>query len=180
MTTTTATASGSTPPGPLILPYPGTKHAPPKFKGEFTQVKKFIKQYEKLYLCENVIQYCSTYVTDLIEVLESFFNYNWTQLKADLMNNFDADHDTKRYKPKDLNKKQIRTLSEWKCYMRKFTIIGGWLKTHHKISSNDHATYLWKVEGRLIARDPLCDCTIPYSPTEIVAAVTTNGRVRLG
>ncbi|KAG1793820.1 hypothetical protein EV424DRAFT_1603770 [Suillus variegatus] len=200
MTTTTATTSGSTiPPGPLILPYPGTKHAPPKFKGEYTQVKKFIKQYEKLCqqyqvtsqmdLCENITQYCSTHVADLIEVLESFNSHNWKQLKADLLNNFDADRDTKRYKPRDLvkfvlyqNKKPIRTLSEWKRYMRKFTIIGGWLKTHSKITANDHATYLWKgihrdlrnrVESRLIAGDPLRDRTIPYSQADIIAAVET-------
>ncbi|KAG2074710.1 hypothetical protein BDR04DRAFT_979592, partial [Suillus decipiens] len=135
----------------LILPYPGAKHAPPKFKGESTQVKKFIKQYEKLCqqyqvtssrdLCENITQYCSNHVADLIEVLESYNNHNWLQLKADLLNNFDADRYTKQYKPKDLvrfvvhqNKKPIKTLSEWTQYMHKFTIIGGWLKTHQKIS----------------------------------------------
>ncbi|KAG1876938.1 hypothetical protein C8R48DRAFT_768505 [Suillus tomentosus] len=198
MTATVPTVLGAGPvQGPLILPYPGAKHAPPKFKGDYTQVKEFIKRYENICqqchvttqkdLCENVIQYCSSQVSALIEVLDSYNTHNWQQLKTDLLKYYDADRDSKRYTPRDLvrfvrdrKEKPIKTLSEWKRYTRKFTTIGGWLMTHKKISANDHATYLWKgmhrglrdrIESRLIAKDPLRDRKSPYTPAEITAAV---------
>ncbi|KAG2756194.1 hypothetical protein P692DRAFT_20661742, partial [Suillus brevipes Sb2] len=174
----------------------GGKHAPAKFRGKYNQVKKFLRHYDKLCnqyqivtdqeKCENVTLYCSTSITRLIEILPSYRSDNWTQLKADFISFFDADRDVKRYKVCSLvtfiNKQHsasIQTLSEWKKYTQEFVAIGGWLLAKNKISSNDHATYLWKgiprslptkIEARLLAPSPLRDMTTPFSFDEVSQA----------
>ncbi|KAG2045889.1 hypothetical protein BDR06DRAFT_865241, partial [Suillus hirtellus] len=180
----------------LILPLPGGKHAPAKFKGKYNQVKKFIRHYERLCdqllittnqeMCENVTLYCSSRITRLIEILPSYRRNNWADLKADFISLFDADRDAKRYKVRSLvtfvNKHRsvsIRTLSDWKKYIRDFVAIGGWLLAKNKISSNDHATYFWKgiprtlrsrIETRLLATTPLRDMTTPFTFDEVSQA----------
>jgi mannosyltransferase OCH1-like enzyme len=94
------------------MPIPGSKAAPKKFKGDFTEVKKFIKHYKKLCdynqvtsdkdRCETVSQYTSHHVTEFIEGLDSYENLDWNALKADILKYYDADLDTKYYKRQDL------------------------------------------------------------------------------
>ncbi|KAG2079508.1 uncharacterized protein F5147DRAFT_592260, partial [Suillus discolor] len=181
---------------PQLLPLPGGKRAPAKFKGKYNQVKTFIRHYEKLCdqcsittdqeICENVTLYCSSSIRRLIEILPSFRSNNWTDLKADFNSLFDADRDAKRYKVRSLvsfvNKRRsasIRTLSDWKKYTRDFVAIGGWLLAKSKISSNDHATYFWKgiprtlrskIETRLLVATPLRDMTTPFAFNDVSKA----------
>ena len=60
----------------LTLPNPGTKAAPAKFKGGFSEVKDFLKHYEKLCdyhnvtsdeeKCESITQYMSHHITEFV------------------------------------------------------------------------------------------------------------------
>ena len=64
------------------LPSPGTKGAPKKFTGDYSEVNKFIEAYERV--CrqnkvstdqdkvENITQYCSRSVHQFIEGLQSY------------------------------------------------------------------------------------------------------------
>jgi hypothetical protein len=140
------------------MPIPGSKVAPKKFKGDFTEVKKFIKHYEKLCdyhqvtnqkdRCETVIQYTSRHVTEFIEGLDSYESSDWDQLKADILEYYDADLDTNCYKRKDLlsyvksmRGKCIPTLAAWKKYVRGFITIADWLQSAKKISKEEYASY---------------------------------------
>ncbi|KAG2068801.1 hypothetical protein BDR04DRAFT_982812, partial [Suillus decipiens] len=163
--------------------------------GKHNQVKRFLCHYETLCTkyhintdqekCENVTLYCSSCITQLIEILPHYRNNDWARLKADFLNFFDADKDAKRYKVCSLvsfvNKHHtgsIWTLSEWK-YTWEFVAIGGWLLAKNKISSNDHATYFWKgipkalqtkIETQLMAPSPLRDMTTPFPFEEVSQA----------
>ncbi|KAG1735828.1 hypothetical protein EDB19DRAFT_1638252 [Suillus lakei] len=180
----------------LALPSRRNKNAPEKFKGKYNEVKRFLRHYERLChqhqitvpqeLCENVTLYCSSHITRLIEILPSYRNHDWIQLKADFLSFFDADQDAKRYKVRSLvtfvskcRSTSIRSLSDWKKYTREFIAIGGWLLAKNKISSNDYATYFWKgipqslcikIESRLLAPMPLRDMTTPFSFDEVSQA----------
>ena len=177
------------------MPIPGSKAAPKKFKGDFSEVKKFIKHYEKLCdynqvtsaqdKCETVTQYTSRHVTEFIEGLSSYENSNWDQLKADILKYYDADLDTKRYKRKDLlsyvktmRGKRIPTLAAWKKYVRGFIRIAGWLQSVNKITQDEYAGYFWegiykglrtKIESRLMAKDPDKDLSTAFPVDKIIS-----------
>ncbi|KIJ60178.1 hypothetical protein HYDPIDRAFT_99232, partial [Hydnomerulius pinastri MD-312] len=177
------------------LPHPGTKSAPIKFKGDYTTVKRFLQHYERLLIqnnvtsdnekCENITQYCSTRVSKFIEVLSGYRKNDWAKLKDQILDHFDADKDTKRYKPKDLQKyvkhqrtKPIRSLAAWKKYTRNFVQIADWLLSQSKISDSDYSTYVWKgihrqlqtrIEDQLLASDPLRDMTQPFDASDVAS-----------
>ncbi|KAG2058720.1 hypothetical protein BDR06DRAFT_875403 [Suillus hirtellus] len=179
----------------LTLPNPGTKAAPAKFKGGFSEVKDFLKHYEKLCdyhnvtsdeeKCESITQYMSCHVTEFIEGLLSFRSNNWSKLKADILRYYDADLDTKRYRHKDLlsyvrttRGKKIPTLTAWKKYVRGFIHIAGWLEQAKKFTSEEYASYFWegiykklhiKIETRLMAKDPDRDLSEAFPVDRVVA-----------
>jgi hypothetical protein len=145
----------------LLIPNPGSKAAPTEFKGNFSEVKSFLKHYEKLCdyhnvsldseRCESITQYMSRHVTEFIEGLASFRTPNWNTLKADILKYYDADLDSKRYKRKDLityvktmRDKRIPSLTTWKKYVRGFIHIGGWLEQANKLTSKEYASYFWE------------------------------------
>ena len=78
----------------LTMPNPGAKAAPAKFKGNFSEVKGFLKHYKKLCdyhnvssdeeKCETITQYMSCHVTEFVEGLLSFRTPNWIKLRADI------------------------------------------------------------------------------------------------
>lgn len=171
------------------LPVPGTKSAPKKFKGKFSQIKLFIKHYEKLCVqksvtddeerIQNITQYCSRSVREFMEGLPSYSGKNWEIFVQDLLEYFDAERYTKRYKRGDLeayckhmrHKKSTMRMPHWKSYNRKFIRIAGWLESHKKISSDEKALYFWKgipqdfrdkLEARLLAIDPDHDLENPF------------------
>ncbi|KAH7902945.1 hypothetical protein BJ138DRAFT_1199218, partial [Hygrophoropsis aurantiaca] len=58
-------------------------------------------------------------------------------------------------------------------------MIGGWLLANHKITGDEHATYHWKgipkalrsrIEGRLLALEPLRDMSSPFAVADVIAA----------
>ena len=87
MTTTNAT-------GVHNLPVPGSKSAPKKFKGKFSDVKPFLKHYEKLCMqkgivdeeekIQNLTQYCSRKVREFLEGLPSYTDENWEAFVQDI------------------------------------------------------------------------------------------------
>ncbi|KIJ58678.1 hypothetical protein HYDPIDRAFT_33946 [Hydnomerulius pinastri MD-312] len=176
------------------LPYPGSKNAPTKFKGDYTKVKPFIKHYERLLAqcsvttdkekCENITQYCSTRVSNFIEVLSDYVKPDWDKLKAAILKHFDADRDTKRYKVNNLlrfvkvqKEKPINSLASWTKFQRDFVQIADWLKTRGKITDDEYSTYLWqsihrglrmRLENRLLSSDPNRDMTKPFKVSDII------------
>jgi len=135
------------------MPSPGAKNAPDEFRGDYEVVERFIEHYERLLnqcnviddeeKCSQILTYCSRNVCNLIKALESFQTNDWDQLKKDLLDYYDADLATTRWKEKDLalfvkksRKNSIRTLTKWKAYKRRFIRIANWLKTRKVIDDN--------------------------------------------
>ena len=187
MTTTNAT-------GVHNLPVPGSKSAPKKFKGKFSDVKPFLKHYEKLCMqkgivdeeekIQNLTQYCSRKVREFLEGLPSYTDENWEAFVQDIWEYYDAEKDTKRFKRGDLesfsrrakNDRVPMRLSKWKEYNRDFIRIAGWLEGKSKISSEEKDLYYWKgipsdfrdkLESRLLAVDPGHDLEIPFKVEEV-------------
>jgi hypothetical protein len=132
-------------PSIITMPIQGTKSAPPTFKGRSSEVKRFIKQYEKLLAKNNVVldsekvegikEYCSLNVENFIESSIHYSNPNWEQLKKEILKYYDASKARTRFKPADLisiahgnARKSCDTLSHWLKYYRDYTTIGGFLK----------------------------------------------------
>ena len=142
------------------LPLPGTKGAPKKFKGDFSEVDRFLHYYERL--CkkfnvtrgdekvENITQYCSRVVRETMEGLASYEGQDWDKFKADVRKLYEADKDSKRYRTRDLEdyirqtRKRTKELNmeSWIAYTRGFVRIGGWLKRQKKITQAEYDTYL--------------------------------------
>ncbi|KAK7692990.1 hypothetical protein QCA50_004632 [Cerrena zonata] len=180
--------------GIVNLPIPGTKGAPKKFKGKYSEIQKFISHYEKVCTqrsvtdpkekVENITQYCSRNVREFMEGLPSYSSGEWLKFTQDLLEYFDAERDDKRYRCNDLeafclkarkDKTRMR-MSRWKDYSREFIRIAGWLVTHKKISANEQALYFWKgipksfraqLESRLLAIDPSHDLETPFEINDI-------------
>jgi hypothetical protein len=178
------------------LPQPGSRTAPEKFKGDYTKVRTFVKQYERLLAlcnvtndrdkCENITQYCGSKTNRLIEVLKAYQEGNWPALKNQILKLFDADRDLKRYKIRDLDdfvrhRKSIpiKTLSDWTKFIKDFIAIAGWLQLRNKISDDDYSVYLWqgihrklrqKIEDRLLVGDVTRDMSTPFESDKIILA----------
>lgn len=192
--------------GVYHLPVPGSKSAPKKFKGKFSEVKPFIKHYEKLCIqkgvtddeerIQNISQYCSRSVREFMEGLTSYNGNNWGTFVQDLLEYYDAERDIKRYKRGDLeafckrmrHKKSSMQLSRWKSYNREFIRIAGWLVSRQKISEEEKALYFWKgiphdfrekLEARLLAINPDHDLEEPFEidkVTKVAKALLQRNR----
>lgn len=182
------------------LPLPGTKGAPKKFKGDFSEVDRFLHYYERL--CkkfnvtrgdekvENITQYCSRVVRETMEGLASYEGQDWDKFKADVRKLYEADKDSKRYRTRDLEdyirqtRKRTKELNmeSWIAYTRGFVRIGGWLKRQKKITQAEYDTYLWKgipkafrvrLEHRIMSQDPNHDLCTPFAVSSIYKAAET-------
>ena len=180
--------------GVYYLPVPGSKNAPKKFKGKYSEIKHFINHYEKLCVqkqvtdpkekVDNITQYCSKNVREFMEGLPNYVRGNWEAFVQDLLEFYDADRDVKRYKRGDLealckNMRHWKTgmrLSHWKQFNRDFIRIASWLETHQKISIEETAVYYWKgipqdfrtkLEARLLAINPDHDLELPFNIDQV-------------
>lgn len=98
----------------LTMPNPGSKLAPEKFRGDFHKVADFLAHFERLCAqhnvtddeekCKAVLRYCSRKERQTIKNMESFIAGNWAQLHSAILNLYDADLDTKRYRVKDIKR----------------------------------------------------------------------------
>lgn len=181
------------------LPLPETKGAPKKFKGDFSEVNRFLHYYERL--CskynvapeeqvENVTQYCSRAVRETMEGLATYKSKDWDRFKADVCKLYEADKDDKRYRTRDLENFVRRTrkhtkdldMEAWVVYCRGFVRIGGWLKRQGKIDQDEYDMYLWKgipkafrcrLEHGIMSQNPNHDLSTPFPTTSIVKAAET-------
>ena len=180
--------------GVYHLPVPGSKSAPKKFKGKYSDIKPFLKHYEKLCVqkevddeqekIENITQYCSRDVREFIEGLPSYKSKDWKLFSQDLMEYFDAERDAKRYKKGDLeayckkarHKRMRMRLSHWKLYNREFISIAGWLESRNKVTKEEKAVLYWrgvpkefrnKLEARLLAIKPDHNLELPFDVEDI-------------
>ena len=177
----------------LTIPLVGNKKAPKKFTGDYREVSRFIRHFEKLCQqhnitsdqdkCDTIRLYCSTSVVEFIEGLKSFIDGEWDTLKKDLEKYYDAALYTQRFKKKDLTEfvkktkyKRMGDLAAWWRYARDYIKIGGWLKGKDKITEDELNTYFWagigrglrsRIETRLLASQPTKDTSKPYTMKEI-------------
>ena len=117
----------------------------PLTKRHYSKIKEFIHHYERLLTqcqittekekCEGITTYCSTEVNQLIESLDKYRPPKWEDQKKKLLHLYDAERDEAQKQLGDLDrlvckyvKKSLRTLSDWKTYIQKFTVIAQWLK----------------------------------------------------
>ena len=127
------------------LPLLGAKGAPKKFTGKYSEVDRFLYHYNRL--CqkynvtrdkekiENISQYCSRKVREVLEGLPAFSGNQWSDFVDDVRKYFEADKEAKRYKINDvevyvrkMKKHSMKTLEDWNRYNRGFIRIVGWLK----------------------------------------------------
>ncbi|KAI0057653.1 hypothetical protein BV25DRAFT_1766343, partial [Artomyces pyxidatus] len=177
----------------LSMPLPGTKHAPPKFKGDHAQIRQFIWLYSRLCdennvqsgndRCRGITQYCSRGVAEFIEALDSYVRGNWNRLQADLLKYYDAELYDNRFMKKDLvtfvkktKSRRMGDMKSWRRYTRGFIKIAGWLVRRGKLTDREYNIYFWsgigrglraKIESRLIAANPNRDRAQPYSMEEV-------------
>lgn len=180
----------------LTMPMPSARAAPEKFSGSYSHIREFITHYELLLIqhnvdrdedrCEIITRYCSRKVTEFIQALPSYSDKSWAELKSDLLQYYDADLDSKKYKTIDLinlvkscKNKKLKNLSDWRKYGRKFITIGGWLLKRRRITEDEYATHYWngiprslrtKLENRLVATNPTRSLEDPFQVTEINTA----------
>ena len=175
------------------MPACGEKGAPPKFKGSYEDVKRFLARYNDVTYtygctsaqkCDRVIDYCSHKVRRLVESLKSFTIKDWTQLEADFLKYFDADRKETRYIIRDLTQltkkwkhRPIKTMTRWKRYERKFMTIAGWLLEKGKINEDEQAAYFWHgicrslrkdIENRLLMKTPQPSLIKAYNMQEVI------------
>ncbi|KAJ7079230.1 hypothetical protein B0H15DRAFT_788110, partial [Mycena belliarum] len=188
----------------LDMPAPHTRGAPKKFKGSPHDVVKFITHLDKLFVSNNVIddvekiecmaEYCSRKVVNILEGMEHYTTPNWTLLVTEMETMFDADKDLQRHTPHELKKltdvwrkRNIKSMTKWRQYIREFTTVAGWLVNHKLMEETESARYLWHgihpnlrliVENRLLAKDPTRDMTVPFSRDDVIGVV--NARFKRG
>lgn len=182
--------------GPNSLPIVGSRGAPKKFKGKYDEVKPFMRHYERICAVkqvnldtekiENITQYCSREVREFMEGLASYRTGIWATFRENVLNFYDADRDTRRYRLKDLERfaqntrkaPKIKDLSVWKKYNRGFIRIAGWLQNHNKLDEISTNLYFWKgipkdfrnkLEASLTAHYPNHDLEQPW-PREAIAS----------
>ncbi|KAG2032246.1 hypothetical protein BDR03DRAFT_936046 [Suillus americanus] len=142
-----------------MLSNPGTKAAPAKFKGGFSEVKGFLKYYEKLYS-----EKCESITHEFVEGLASFRTPNWSMLK-------------------NMQNKKIPSLMAWKRYVRGFIRIGGWLEQANKLTNEEYTSYFWEgiykklranIESCLMSSEPDRDLSLAF-PVDKVDSDTDTG-----
>ena len=111
---TTPSADTISKTGIANLPIPGSKSAPKKFKGKYSDVHPFLCHYEQICThlsitdnkekIENITQYCSRQVQLFLESLTSYDQSpaDWEAFKKDIIKFFDAEQDNQVYKKSDL------------------------------------------------------------------------------
>ena len=143
------------------MPGPRNKDAPLKFRGHYAKAQPFLMHYEDLLeacgitddaeKCKHIMKYVSTHVGKLIGVLPEYQDEDWNALKAAFLHLYDADRDTARYTSKDLRryttkatKRSMKSLSQWKAYLREFAKRAEWLRKVGKISDNEYLKEFWR------------------------------------
>ena len=93
--------SGNFTSGVCNLPVPGSRSASKKFKGKYSDVKPFIRHYEKLCVqkgvtdeddkIQNCTQYCSQKVRESLEGLLTYEGKDWNTFVQEVYEYYDAE-----------------------------------------------------------------------------------------
>ena len=190
MTGNTPTASASY----TELPLPGSKQAPPKFKGHHRDLERFIEHYKHICVkwnvtddkqkCLGILRYCSHKVIDIIENLNPYINKDFTGLIQDLQWLYDMDRKKAEYHTGYIEEftrawrsQEISSLEVFKQYHREYIHVAGPLKSAGQIDEKDFDRGFWaglnqetrdKIERRMLEAEPDLDLTVPVASAKIV------------
>lgn len=179
----------------LDMPVPGTRQAPRKFHGRWTEVRPFLDLYERLCQvnnvtgeakCTSILQYCSLATREVIEGMKAYRDRDWTAMRSEIEKQFNADRAERRYVEQDLarytaqsRKREVMNIYEFRKYLRGFTAIGGWLSGQNKISERELHSQFWaglhprnreSAEARITTLEPQVDRSVPYTIEKVVKA----------
>jgi hypothetical protein len=178
------------------MPLKSSKAAPEKFKGHHNDVRDFVEHYEKLLAINNVTAdeekckairtYCSRSVKEVIESMPGYLNQDWDSLKNDLLKYYNADKSDQRFSEKDLTRfarshreKDIKSIYEFRKYIRRYIRIAGWLRSKEKISDREYNKNLWKglprslkrrLEARITSKKPGVNLADPFDAQDVIEA----------
>ncbi|KAF9064586.1 hypothetical protein BDP27DRAFT_1230244, partial [Rhodocollybia butyracea] len=142
------------------LPVKGSREAPTKFTGRYTQVESFFEHYDRLLnkynvqsdseKCQGLLEYVSSSVKTLIHSSPFYHASNWTGLKNYLLKIYDAEKAKLRYKPRDVldfahkhHYKTCGSLSQWYKYCRRYQARAGLLRKQKKLSDLEYHGWFW-------------------------------------
>jgi len=177
------------------LPIQGKRDAPRTFKGNYDKVEDFLGTMDKLYACyqvhsqkdkvDAILPYCSTKVQDFIKTSPAYKTPHWNNLKAHMMDYYDAERASRKYVHRDIieftnkwTQKPITNLTTWKKYFRDYHVMAGSMLERGEMSQKDFETYFWLglpdnlraiFEPKIQAQIPNYDASQPYKLEEIEA-----------
>jgi len=182
------------------MPLIGDKKAPKKFKGKYTQVTSFIKQYNRLLdihhiileedKCEGVLEYCSRQVREFIESSPHYSTPNWQLLEADILKYYDAEKEDNKYSIGDFldflseaSSHRLKNLERWKEYYRNYMARAGHLHNREYITDTEYHGYFWLgipaslrtfFEDKLFSRHPAHDASNPWSISQVAGVAESH------
>jgi hypothetical protein len=180
----------------LDMPIRGTKEAPRTFRGKYTEVQQFIDHFELLLnkcritddkeKCEQLLNYCSTDVQNVIRTMECYHQKRWLRLKRDILKFFDAERALQKYKPSDVyayafkkRSQGCHSLTQWRRYYVKYNAIAGGPLNRRHLGLEDYLAYFWMgipkqlrqiLENRILQSNPHRDDEAQYTMKEINTA----------
>ena len=176
----------------MDMPITGSKQAPKTFRGDSTEVDRFLRQYERLAIlhslsdeekCDMVTEYCGRRVRETIEGFKAHEDKDWTTLRAKIRKTWNADLDSRRFRLSDLEtwcrdarEYPIDNLRDWRNYVRRYTRIAGWLRRHGRLDERTYAYHFWMgiprrfrqdLENILLKKEPDRNMSTPFDPTDV-------------
>ncbi|KAJ6450732.1 hypothetical protein C8R47DRAFT_1230121 [Mycena vitilis] len=177
----------------LDMPLRGSRDAPKTFRGHHSEVEYFIAHYDRLLVkfhvndpedqCKLILDYCSPDVQGFIRASKYFHQQRWPKLRHEILQSYDVDRATSRYKPSDVATYTLRTksrpfqnLSQWKKYYRKYKTMAGTLLHQGHITQVNYDVYFWlgieldlrrTLEQRINQLNPMRNIHRQYSVNEI-------------
>ncbi|KAJ6450141.1 hypothetical protein C8R47DRAFT_1230379 [Mycena vitilis] len=144
----------------LDMPLRGSRDAPKLFRGHHSEVEYFIAHYDRLLVkfhvtdpedqCKLILDYCGTDVQGFIRASKYYHQRKWPKLRHEILQSYDVDRATSRYKPSDIASYTLRTkskpfqnLSQWKKYYRKYKTMAGTLLHQGHITPLNYDVYFW-------------------------------------
>ncbi|KAH9918983.1 uncharacterized protein B0H18DRAFT_882448 [Fomitopsis serialis] len=180
------------------MPAASSKNAPHKFKGSYKDVRSFLSDYE--HLCrkhavisskdkiDSIFRYCSESVNRSLKSMDSYIQSrkekaDWEAFKEEFWELFDADRSERHYKIRHLTAfikksklKQIKYLSKWKEYRRKFLKMSRYLREDGAMIQSEEDLQFWKglhrktrtyLQLHLQAKYPDHDLKSPFSVAQV-------------
>ena len=143
------------------LPLPGHRQAPPKFKGDYRDLERFITHFDHVCAqfnvidddqkCLGIVRYCSHDVADIIEALDAYKKKDYSALVKKIKWHLDEGRKETEFDLEHLEEvveywqdKVIRDLETFKEYELDFLRVAGQLKTQNHISDQEYDRKFWE------------------------------------